>query len=873
MLILGITIVAMIVILFTASQIVLRYRHTVKVAEDAEVHAYLDRTVNALDEALDDLSRTLVEWSLQDETRRFMEERNQEYIDTYINTSTMEELGLNLIAFLDPDENPICAQGLDLIGDNETGIPDELLLALPEITAALSSAAQPDGDEAGVYLYRGLPLLIGSVAVRTPSHRAVSLGTLVMARKLDESEVDALAEAVGAPLSIHPANDSNAPADVHIAWGAWSAGRQYFVQRLSDTEMTGYTVVPDIFSEPILMLRVEVPRTAYLQAKSGTARLTWMVLVVGFVLGTVTLVFLERLVLSPLSHLIRTVSEIGKNSDLSARIYLDSKDELAILGQEINRMLQSLEESEQQLIRKSNQIEMLIENQGEGVVTVDRVERFNYANPAACEIFGLESGELVGKRLQDFVQAESMEIARVARKECRKYGKRTYELEITNAKNERRTLLVTITPRRDDKGGFIGTFEVFRDITERKRTEKLEASLAVKSEFLSMVSHELRTPLVPIIGYTELLLSGTFGELPDVIVEPLETIRSRAESLKKLIDDILQLNRIEHGTLGVRLESVEIASFLEEVVRPYREIEQSKETEITVDAEDFNVRADPSRLRQVVQNLVGNSIKYSGDRVEITLKAYVKDGRGHIAVRDNGIGIREEDLPYIFERFYQIENINTRKHEGAGLGLAIAKELVERMGGRIEVDSEPGKGSVFTVTLDLAKVQADAGAVKPGEERVEAGVPERETTDQGEDRMKRVLIIDDDVFSAQLLEKILEDRYEVATASCGDDGIKAVREGDFDLVLLDWMMPGMDGLSLLISLKSDESTANIPIIFVSGKAEPDAIDKGMQAGAAGFIAKPYKKDEIVRAIDEAIENAREVEISSKPGDNDDPMIR
>lgn len=139
--------------------------------------------------------------------------------------------------------------------------------------------------------------------------------------------------------------------------------------------------------------------------------------------------------------------------------------------------------------------------------------------------------------------------------------------------------------------------------------------------------------------------------------------------------------------------------------------------------------------------------------------------------------------------------------------------------------------------------------------------------------MKRVLIIDDDVFSAQLLEKILEDRYEVATASCGDDGIKAVREGDFDLVLLDWMMPGMDGLSLLISLKSDESTANIPIIFVSGKAEPDAIDKGMQAGAAGFIAKPYRKDEIVRAIDEAIENAREVEISSKPGDNDDPMIR
>jgi len=854
LLILGITIVAMIVVLFAASQLVLRYRHGVKVAEDAESRRNLDRAVAAIDEALDELDRMLLDRANNDEMYECVGSGDAACVEGRFPDETMAGFRLNFALCIDPEGSLVFQKGFDLASNRPHPLSQDQLEELARIESALGDGEGTGSGESGILILQGAPVLVSSRPILDSRSEGPARGTLVVGRRLDDDETARLAQTSGLTLAAERVGDRAAPSDFHLAWGVWSAGHQYVILRLSRETIAGYTVLEDLTEQPALIVRVEMPRTAYLQARASTTRLFWLVLTVGLALGTVTLLFLEKLVLFPVSHLIKTVIEIGQSGNLSARVRLSGRDELSVLGAEINKMLGSLEQTEAELIRQSKQIQMLIENQGEGVVIVDRLERFTFANPAACEIFGVEPATLIDRRLGDFVEPEGLKAIREYKKECRKYGKSTYEFDIVVESGDRRTILATATPRRDDKGGFIGTFEVFRDITERKRTERLEASLAVKSEFLSMVSHELRTPLVPIMGYAELLLSGTFGDLPEVFVEPLETIYSRAQSLRNLIDDILQLNRMEHGTLGVRLEDVKVRSLVEEVVRPYMEIDQTKPTTIKVACDEISVQADPDRLRQVLQNLIGNSMKYSRDEVEITITAVAAEGVGRISVTDNGIGIPKDELPFIFERFYQIESINTRKHEGAGLGLAIAKELVERMGGGIGVESEPGKGSTFTVTLPSTgeagrevTAEMSAGAVSETEEEHDGEVEE--------ERRVSILVIDDDSFSVNLLKKILEDTYDVQVAGTGGEGLDIIHRSKVDLVLLDWLMPGMDGLSLLISLKSDEATRDIPVIFVSGLTEPESMEKGLEAGAVGFIAKPYNKDEIVEAIEATIHDA------------------
>jgi signal transduction histidine kinase len=256
-----------------------------------------------------------------------------------------------------------------------------------------------------------------------------------------------------------------------------------------------------------------------------------------------------------------------------------------------------------------------------------------------------------------------------------------------------------------------------REVADRRRIEEemrrknreLEAAATVKGDFLSMVSHELRTPLSVILGYTDLLLQGKYSEMPPVAQKPLGVIRRRARDLNRLVSDLLQLSALDRGTAKVEPRSVRVHRHLRELMTDFQSMALKKPTAFALDGEDFAVLADPTRLHQVVGNLLDNAIKYSSEQVDIRIETVKKDGRGFIRVSDNGIGIEADALPRIFERFYQSEKVHTREHGGAGLGLAIARETAHRMGGEITVASEPGKGSTFTVSLPLAPEKSEAG--------------------------------------------------------------------------------------------------------------------------------------------------------------------
>lgn len=271
-------------------------------------------------------------------------------------------------------------------------------------------------------------------------------------------------------------------------------------------------------------------------------------------------------------------------------------------------------------------------------------------------------------------------------------------------------MLMTSSNIKDEKGNPICLAASGIDITDRKlareeieeKNRELEKALKVQREFLSMVSHELRTPLVPIIGYSDLLLDETFGSLPEEAIEPVQVIKHRAQDLTNLIEDLLIVSSFDRDKMRFQIEPVSIFSHVNELIADFQSVDHVKDVTIEWIGKDFKVLADPVRLKQIIRNLLDNSIKYSGDSVEIVINSRIEGDKGVISVTDNGIGIPEKDLPQVFERFYQAEGIDTREHGGVGLGLAITKELVELMGGTIEVESEPGEGSVFTFTLPIA---------------------------------------------------------------------------------------------------------------------------------------------------------------------------
>lgn len=263
---------------------------------------------------------------------------------------------------------------------------------------------------------------------------------------------------------------------------------------------------------------------------------------------------------------------------------------------------------------------------------------------------------------------------------------------------------------RDEDGNPLRVAGTHIDLTERKEAEdeikrkniELEAALKIKSEFISMVSHELRTPLVPIQGYAELLVDGSFGEMPVEAIEPLEFIKSRSQDLSQIINDLILFSSMEFDKLSLKIETISSRSFVTGVAREYLNRDHGKPVMIEWSGDDINLRADKIRLQQILRNLIDNSIKYSDDSVEITINSVQEDNMCLISVTDNGIGIAGEHIPHIFERFYQVEDVSTRTRGGAGLGLAIIKELTEIMDGKISVESEPGVGSTFTVALHLA---------------------------------------------------------------------------------------------------------------------------------------------------------------------------
>ena len=404
-------------------------------------------------------------------------------------------------------------------------------------------------------------------------------------------------------------------------------------------------------------------------------------------------------------------------------------------------------------------------------------------------------------------------------------------------------LWIQISERKTQEGGTVG---VYTDVTELKkreaevaaaRDEAMKATQA-KSQFLASMSHELRTPLNAIIGYSEMLHEeaedlGQESFLPDLV-----KIRESGKHLLSLINDILDLSKIEAGKMDVLLEDFEVADLITQVQSVIEPLMAKNGNTLVVDcAPDLGaMRSDQTKLRQNLFNLLSNAAKFTKEgKITLAARRVVQNGADWLEFRlsDTGIGMTPEQLGRLFQAFAQAEASTSRDYGGTGLGLAITRHFCRMLGGDVTVDSTPGEGSTFTITLPARGPDAEA-------EVAPAVGPTRSVA------TGTVLIIDDDRAIHDLLERELGAKgYHVLHAAGGREGLKIAKQSRPDVITLDIIMPDLDGWTVLKTLKDDQELRDIPVLLVTIMGDRDM---GFALGAADYITKPLDREKLLAAV-------------------------
>ncbi len=486
--------------------------------------------------------------------------------------------------------------------------------------------------------------------------------------------------------------------------------------------------------------------------------------------------------------------------------------------------------AEQKLRASEERFQSLFELSGDAIVVLDAQTRITEANPAASELLGYGQSALIGRHISDFYPDDQNTSALEAFQQATEDSTVRVEMDFLNARGERVSTEVVgnmiMTPDGPIYHG------VARDISARIATERnlrnardaAEKANRAKSDFLANMSHEMRTPLNGIIGSLLLLDRG------DIDAEQIRFVTAAersAETLLTLIDDLLDLSRIEAGELDVELSAFnpkDLIGIVEDVFRPAAD-QKGIVLNTQLDVVSTRMTADNGKIRQVLLNLVGNSLKFT-QRGQVDVSITEKGGLLECEVRDTGIGISRADQAFLFDRFKQVDASQSRKHSGAGLGLAICRELVELMDGTISVESELGAGAIFRFCVPVVMDQ----------ERGRTDVP----CDLSAGELAgRVLIAEDSQTNAMVaIEMVKKIGLDFVHVCDGVAAVDAALNDSFDLILMDVSMPNLDGIGATRMLR--ERGYRQPIIAMTAHALKADRDRGLESGMSGYVTKPVR---------------------------------
>jgi len=549
--------------------------------------------------------------------------------------------------------------------------------------------------------------------------------------------------------------------------------------------------------------------------------------------------------------------------------------------EETYQILQKLEAANESLHASEENYRLILDLSPEPILLYDARGMVTLVNRAFVQTFGWQTEEIADENVSFVPEDRQAELrehillgiqqGQVQDIETQRYTKDGTLLDVQ----------ASATFIKNKNGRLSQAIVVMRNITERKRMEAAlreardaaDAANQAKSIFLANMSHELRTPLNSIIGFSRIIRRKADGTLPQRQLDNLDKVLNSAEHLLGLINTVLDIAKIEAGRMDVLTANFRINALIDlcantalPLLRPGVVLEKQVDENLSI------VHSDQDKIKQIILNLLSNAAKFTHEG-RIVLAAKQDGGNLRISVTDTGIGISEEAMTLIFKEFQQADNSTTRQYGGTGLGLSISRNLAQLLGGDINVESEEGRGSTFSLIIPIEFRKRTAP--RPDDETV---ITSDREPDIGQEAAhhpkpvvvkKRLLVIDDDPDAVYLLQENLDQQeYEIVGTRNGLDGLRLAREQKPDAILLDIMMPGTDGWQVLNSLKADPETANIPVVMLT------IVDKkalGFKLGASAYLLKPLDpvaaREALVRVIGESANRQKHVLVV-----DDDPTV-
>jgi PAS domain S-box-containing protein len=485
----------------------------------------------------------------------------------------------------------------------------------------------------------------------------------------------------------------------------------------------------------------------------------------------------------------------------------------------------------QNMTLEKNKLESVLESITGAVLVVDESKKVILVNPITEMFLGVKKENILGKDLDDVIPHKEIKALFdvVHRQQSRIFTKEIKIISIRD--NITRNVKANLAKVYDYLGKVIGTVLVLNDITKEKEVDRM------KTEFISLTSHELRTPLASIKEAISLIYDKILGPITDDQHKFLGLAKRNIERLSRLINNLLDLSRIESGKMQFKKSLEDVNDLANDVYLTFKPLAADRKINLSFKQSDklSDISIDRDKIIQVITNCVSNALKFteSDGAVEISTDIYsVEENKVCkkyilVAVKDTGVGIDKKDFDKVFSKFQQVDTSFTRKVSGTGLGLAISKEIVEIHGGLIWLESEVNKGSTFKFILPLVYGDEDLSD------------------------KKKILVIDDEVDLCLSAQRRLEaNNYRVYVANSGEEGLKMVRQYRPNVIILDIMMPKMDGYEVCRYLKMDPLTSSIPIIILTALEHDDAAKKALSMGADGYLVKPFETESLLFTINE-----------------------
>lgn len=403
----------------------------------------------------------------------------------------------------------------------------------------------------------------------------------------------------------------------------------------------------------------------------------------------------------------------------------------------------------------------------------------------------------------------------------------------------------------------------------KQRAEHLAELDNVKTRFFSNISHEFRTPITLILGPLKELYNGKSKE---DIREVLGPVIRNSHRLLALINQLLDISKLEAGKMQLRASVVELVGFLRELASSYESLASDKKIDysFTTEVAELHAYVDAEKLEKVIHNVLANAFKFTKEGGEVSMHLKVLNKQAVISVKDTGIGIKAAEIAKVFDRFYQVDNTQTRSYEGSGLGMALARELMELHHGKISVESKEGEGTTFTVMIPLGSAHlkreeiVDSERQRKSEALLNGAVYSENDgevsmeTEAGPSVVQHpmLLVVEDNADMRNYIRKTLHEQYQIVEATNGKEGLAKAQQAVPDLIISDIMMPEMDGYKLCERIKTDELTSHIPVILLTAKADRESKLTGLETGADDYLSKPFDADELKLIIRNRLEARR-----------------